>query len=184
MLEKIEKNMKDLPDNFIIGLVVKSNNYEEVSLHLLNVLINKMGNTGSYVAINKPYENVINVLDRHKIDHNKLFFIDCITKKLGGGNLDFKNCLFLDSPENLTELGIALHEYSTLTHNKKRFLFLDSISTLGIHNDVNKVLKFIHYLTGKMRLWDINGIMITLREETDRRLIAELSQFCDKIIKV
>ncbi len=184
MIEKLEKSMKDLPDNFIVGLVVKSDDYEQVSLHLLDVLINKMGNTGSYVAINKPYENVIHTLEKHKIDHKKLFFIDCITKKLGGENLDVSNCLFLDSPESLTELGIALHEYSTLTHNKKRFLFLDSISTLGVHNDINRVLKFIHYLTGKMRLWNINGVMVTLREETDKKLITELSQFCDKMIRV
>ena len=44
------------------------------------------------------------------------------------------------------------------------------------------MLKFIHYLTGKIRLWNIQGIMVALHEDTDKRLISEISQFCDRMI--
>jgi len=184
MYNKLEKELKDLPQNFIVGFVVSSNKYEETNLHLLEFFVNKLGYSGSYVTVNRPYENLVFTLDKHKINMDKLFFIDCITKNIGGAEKNIPNCLFLDSPSSLTDLGIALHEYVSLTKDKKRFLFLDSLSTLFIHNDRNTMMRFIHYITGKMRLWNISGIMISLHEETDKNIIAELSQFCDKIIKV
>jgi len=182
--EKLEKEMKDLPENFIVGLVVSSDKYEETNLHLLELLVNKMGYSGSYITINRPYENIIFMLNKHNIKVDNLFFIDCITKKIGGVEKSAPNCLFLDSPQHLTDLGIALHEYVSLTKDTKRFLFLDSLSTLFIHNDQTTMMRFIHYLTGKIRLWNISGVMISLHEESDKKVIGEISQFCDKIIRV
>ena len=46
------------------------------------------------------------------------------------------------------------------------------------------MMRFIHYLTGKIRLWNISGVMISLHEESDKKVIGEISQFCDKIIRV
>lgn len=184
VFNKIEKELRNLPPNFIIGLVVSSDKYEETNLHLLELLVNKMGYSGSYVTVNKPYDNLVFNLDKHKIKRDKLFFIDCITKNLGGVERNTPNCVFLDSPSSLTDLGIALHEYVSLTKDNKRFLFIDSLSTLFMHNDRNTMMKFIHYITGKMRLWNISGIMISLHDETDKKVIAELSQFCDKIIRI
>lgn len=182
--EKLEKELKELPQNFIVGFIVGSDRYEETNLHLLEFFVNKLGYSGSYVTINRPYDNLIFTLDKHKIKMDKLFFIDCITRNIGGVERNAPNCLFLDSPSNLTDLGIALHEYVSLTKDSKRFLFLDSLSTLFVHNDRTTMMRFIHYITGKMRLWNINGIMISLHEETDKKIIAELSQFCDKIVRV
>ena len=99
-------------------------------------------------------------------------------------NLCFSFTEFINSPSHLTDLSIALHKYFTSSEDKNRFLHLDSLSTLNIHNEAGSVLKFVHYLTGKMRVFGLKGVILSLREETDKKLIAELSQFCDKMIKL
>tara|TARA_Y100000310_G_C20035065_1_gene513525 strand:- start:87 stop:386 length:300 start_codon:yes stop_codon:yes gene_type:complete len=93
-----------------------------------------------------------------------------------------KNCVFVESPEHLTDLSVALHKFFTSSNEKNRFLYIDSLSTLTIHNNLDTVLRFIHYVTGKMRIFGFNGMMLSLHEETDKRLISELGQFCDKVI--
>lgn len=182
MLEKLYNELSDLPEDFIAGVIISSDAYKEVNLQIANFLINKKGATGSYVTINRPYTNVVGLLKDRNINPNKLHFIDCITKTLGGKLPKADNCEFISSPAHLTELSIALHKYVSSSKEKNRFLHIDSLSTLCIHNDIESVLKFIHYLTGKMRIFGLKGVIISLREETDKKLIAELSQFCDKMI--
>lgn len=183
MFEKLKKEFETLPENFIVGLIIKSGDYEEINLKILEYFVNQKGEKGSYITVNRPYENVIKVLKNRNINISNLYFIDCITKKLGGKPLFARNAVFIDSPENLTELSLRLHE-STVKANSRKFVFVDSLSTLSIYNNPEVMLKFIHYLTGKMRLWNLNGIIISLHGEADKKLIAELSQFVDKMIEV
>ena len=184
MLQKLQKELDELPDNFIVSIVMPSLNYKDVNLHMLEYFVNKKQHSGVYVSVNKPFEHLLQTLESKNIDHTNLFFIDCITKKLGGEPSKRNNVKFLESPQNLTDLGIALHEFTTETGEKKKFVYIDSLSTLCIHNNMETMQKFIHYLTGKIRLWGINGIMLSLHEDMDKKLLSELSQFCDKIIRL
>lgn len=179
MDKKIVDELKDLPENFIVLLIVGSDKYEEANMHILDLLVNKEKSTGSYVTVNRPYKNMVQLMKTKNIDSDKIFFIDCITRKVEEPK-EVKNCVFIDSPSNLTELGIALEE--VFKQSEHKFLFLDSLNILSVYNSVDRVVKFAHFLTSKMRMHDLKGIMISLHEETDKKLISELSQFCDKMI--
>lgn len=181
MTLNIEKELKNLPDNFVVGLVVNSDKYENVKMDILKYLTNKKRQSGSYVAINKPYQATVDDLKQNKVNTDKLYFIDCITKKFGGKGQNTKNCVFIDSPGDLTEISLELHQ--SMQNQERKFLFVDSLSTLAVYNNPEMILKFIHYLTGKIRIWGLSGVLIALNEETDKKIIAELAQFCDKIIK-
>ena len=183
MLQKLQQELDQLPDNFIVSVVMPSLNYKDVNMHMLEYFINKKQHSCVYVSVNRPFQHVIQTLDSKNIDHSSIFFIDCITKKLGGESIKKSNVHFLDSPQNLTDLGIELHESTTGKGNdKNKFVYIDSLSTLCIHNNMETMQKFIHYLTGKIRLWGINGVMLSLHEDMDPKLLSELSQFCDKVI--
>jgi len=71
-----------------------------------------------------------------------------------------------------------------MKQKQDRFIFFDSLSTLLVYNQSKSVTKFAHFLTGKMREWKIKGVLISLQKNTDERLIAQVSQFCDRIIEV
>ncbi|MBS3113216.1 hypothetical protein J4418_03985 [Candidatus Woesearchaeota archaeon] len=182
MLEKLKKELKSLPKNFIVGVVLPTKNYEFINLELLRMLSAQKGVVGGYVSVNRPFNDLSLKLKSSNISLDNLFFIDCITKEVGGKSIDSPNCVYIDSPKSLTDIGIAMHQFIVHTKDYEKFLYVDSISTLGIHNDSNTMLRFIHFLTGKIRLWGIQGVMVALHEDSDQRLIAEISQFCDKMI--
>ena len=182
MIGKLKKELKGLPINFIVGVILPTENYESTNLELLRMLSSQKGIVGNYVSVNRPFNDLVQKLNDSKINHDNLFFIDCITKKIGGKPIDVPNCVYIDSPSALTDISIAMHQFIEHTKVHNQFIYIDSISTLSIHNDMNKMLKFIHYLTGKIRLWGIQGIMVALHEDTDQKLISEISQFCDKMI--
>ena len=181
-MKNLEKELENLPENFIVGIVMPSDRYEEANMRLLSFLVNTKKSRGSYVAVSKPYNHTISLLKHRDINTDNIHFIDCLTKSLGSKATKTKNCVFINSPAHLTELGIALHDYFTSSGEKNRFLYIDSISSLLIHNNIDTVLKFVHYVTGKMRVFGFNGMLLSLHEEKDKKLVSHLSQFCDKVI--
>ena len=65
---------------------------------------------------------------------------------------------------------------------KEKFLFFDSLNTLLIYNAVGTVARFIHFLATKMRVWGVKGIIISLQKESNKELIDEIEQLCDRRI--
>ena len=180
MLEKIKKEINTLPENFVVLTIVPYDKSEEVNLGILKFLINEKKNKGSYIAVNKPYQSITEILGKNKIDSDQLFFIDCMTKKAGGNTKDITNCSFIDTPSNLTSLGIELEKlFKKAEHN---FVFLDSLNMLVQYNNKKQIIQFAHSLLSKVRINNIKGIVVGLHEETDEDLIAELSQLCDKVL--
>jgi len=120
-------------------------------------------------------------LEQKGINTKKLFFIDLITSEISEATEKIDNCLFMESPKSLTDLSIALSE-AVKSMPGDKFIFLDTLSTLLVYNQLTTVTKFAHFLTSKMRQWDINGLLVSMEKETDPNLQAQLAQFCDKVI--
>jgi len=179
MRKTLENELKNLPENFLVMAIVPSKHFEDANMHLLSILIDKYNAKGSYITVNRPYRNMVQLLERKNINISNLFFIDCITKELKE-KAKAKNCYFVGSPSNLTEIGIALDPI--FKEGKHRFVFLDSLDTLMIYNTTESVIRFAHFLTSKVRLHDLSGVLLAVHENSDEKLMVKLAQFCDKVI--
>ena len=125
--------------------------------------------------ISVAMDQAVNALPTKK----KFIFLDAVTEVSTSEIKKTKACLFIGSPENLSDISIAIDQAVTAIPSKDKFLFFDSLNTLLIYNDVRVVAQFIHFLANKMRTWKIRGIIISLKKESDKELIDELSQICD-----
>ena len=133
----------------------------------------------------QSYKNKeIIVVSKEKIDLNKVIFIDAVTTTVGGKVEKTDDCLFIGSPKNLSDISIAMDQAIMAIPKKDKFLFFDSLSTLLLYNDVSVVAKFVHFLSGKMRIWEVKGIIISLRRAKDKELIQELKEFCDVVLNL
>ena len=179
------KELKKVKKEEIVLILSDEKKYLDTNLKILNILTNKLDEKGIYVTVNRPFESLNEMLEKNKIKTKNLFFIDAITMTIVGEAKEVPNCLFINSPNSLTELGIALGEaFSSMQKKEDKFIFFDSLSTLLIYNQSKSVTKFAHFLTGRMRQWKIKGVLISLQKNVDERLIAQVSQFCDRIIEV
>ncbi|MEM2925059.1 MAG: ATPase domain-containing protein [Methanocellales archaeon] len=166
----------------IILVLAKAENYTKAVLKLIEYAVNIKKEPGVYVTLNKPYVAMKKLLE-NKVDLRMLIFIDAFTQLAGGKPEKSEGVLFLNNAEDLTGLSIALDQAVKSIPTKQKFVFLDSLSTLLIYNKSGSVTKFIHFLTCKMRLWEIDGIFISLDEEDDQ-VISKLKMFCDKIMHI
>lgn len=183
---EIEARLEKLPIEFIALIISGADVYSLAQEIALRVLIKKKDMCGIYITFNRPYSTLKEAVEKQGIDSSKLFFIDLITETAGGKveRGAGERCFYVSSPKNLTELSILMEQAMLRLPRERRFVFIDSISTMLIYNDPDTVLRFVHSLTGKMRLLGITGIIFLLEKESDEKFRAQISQFCDAVITI
>ena len=171
------KQLKKLKE-YVVLATVDAKRYQDANIALIREMTSQKI-PGVYVTLNKPYHTVKELFRKKGIDTKLMIFIDGVTKTSGGNIEKTDECLFIGNPENLSDISLAMDQAVTSLPPKERFVFFDSLSTLLIFNSLSTVAKFVHFIAGKMRMWKVKGIIISLEKESHKDLINELSQFCD-----
>ena len=178
-MKKEELNrLKEMKDSVVIA-VISAKKYQEVNSNIVKYLTRDIKIPGVYVTLNKPFSQMRSIFEKANVDTKLILFIDAITKTVGGQTEKTKECLYIGTPENLSDISLAMDQAVTSLPGKEKFLFFDSLNTLIMYNDVKTVARFIHFLAGKMRIWKVRGIIVSLQKKGNEELINELTQFCD-----
>lgn len=178
----LEAEFEDLHRHDIALVVAGTEQYQAVNDRLLDYMVNQQGLPGIYVTMNKPYTTIHRVLEDRGIPAHDIFFIDAISKTTHADTPDSDDVIFLETPEHLTDVSIAIDSAIEELSDDRKFLFLDSLATLSVYNEMEDVVRFVHQLTAQMRDWDVAGVIFSLEAESDRELIDKISQFCDRVI--
>ncbi len=177
--ESFKKEVRSLKD-YILLITVDSKNYQKTVIDVVKFLVSEQNIPGVYVTLNKPYEIMQRTMNSNGIDTRLVIFIDA-TSRAEAKKVD--NCLYIGSPEKLSDMSVAMDQAIKALPGDK-FLIFDSLNTLLIFNKPATVARFIHFLTGKMREWKIKGIVVTLEKETEPALLDEITQFADARVDV
>ncbi|MFH1249226.1 MAG: ATPase domain-containing protein [archaeon] len=179
MVKKQKKDdletLQSLKD-YVALATVNAEKYQKMNIKIIKSFTDKKI-PGVYVTLSKPVVTVKKLLEEAGVDTRIVIFIDAITKTIDGTEKK-DNCLFIGTPENLSDISIAMDQAVTALPAQK-FIFFDSLSVLLVYNQPALVAKFIHLIAGKMHIWKVKGIIISLRRKEDEELIKELFQFCD-----
>ena len=178
--ETFKKEVKSLKD-YILLITFDAKNYQKTAVDVVKFLVNEQNIPGVYVTLNKPFEIMQRTFAGNNIDTRLIIFIDVASRTEAK---KIENCLYIGSPEKLSDLSVAMDQAIKAIPTDEKFLIFDSLNTLNIFNKPATVARFVHFLTGKMREWKIKGVIITLEKETDPVLLDELTQFSDNRIDI
>ncbi|MBL7160608.1 MAG: hypothetical protein ISS93_02015 [Candidatus Aenigmarchaeota archaeon] len=181
-MDQLGSQFKDLPDGFIALVLTDAEEMLKTNITILKELT-KQDHIGLYITVNQPYKRLLQLLDNNKIPTDRMFFIDCVTRMAGGTSKRENNCIFIASPSGLTELGIAISQALESFPDKKKYIYMDALSTLIIYNTAGSIAKFSHFIMSKIKILGVSGVFIAARKEVDEQLIAQIAQFCDKVIR-
>lgn len=150
--------------------------------HIIQTLIGK-GYRVVVITTNQPSVVLKKHYSTDGIDISRVSFIDAITKyALGKIPPGQEDCRFINSPSNLTDLGIAITEVLHSLANEKTCLLFDSVSTMLIYLPSTNISKFIHFITSKLRLVDAAGIFLAVEKGLDPLLLTQLTTYVDGTI--
>ena len=176
MKETLERELSHLPKDFVVLTILPREHYETLNMHMLKILIHHRQFNGAYVAINRPYNSMMKIMKQNNIDSSKVFFLDCVSETKETPS----NCVLLRTPESLTNIGISLDPI--YKNDDFSFIFLDSLDALSLFHKPEIVIRFARSLIFKVKQHGMHGVMLGLYEDTDKKIIDEVSMVCDKII--
>lgn len=179
--KKIKEELKDLPENWIVLILTDAEKYLQVNTEVLKMLLSQ-DLKGIYITINKPYKSMVEFFKKKGLPVEKLYFVDCVTEMIGGETKREESVIYIH-PTNLTGISIAVNELIQKIEGDK-FLFIDSLTTLLIYNSTGSTEKFSHFMTNRIRLYNLKGLLLSLEEEMKEKLLPTLSKFTDKVIKI
>ena len=180
-IKKLEEELSNLPEGSIVLLETSAENSFELSMALMGILTNRNDN-GIVLSASRPYVNLVSMYQKNNIDLNKIFILDLVSKSQNG-EVEQDNVLFLENVSALTDISLSLNERFKM-NNGKKFVFIDSITTMLIHNKPYVFARFIHSVLTRMRLNGVGGVLISLSDKTNGDVRAEIAQLCDKVIRI
>ena len=179
MAQKLEVELKKLKDEIVL-VETASEKYQQVNFEVLSILT-KNSLAVIVISASRPYANFLDCCKKKKIPDQKLFVLDCISKSHGLVKEE-ERVMYLENASMLTGISLGLTGAIQKIDGKKS-VFIDSISSLLIHNQPATFARFVHGLLTKMRISQVPVVLIAL-EDTPKEILAEIVQLCDKVIKV
>jgi len=176
----LKRIKEELKKNAIILVVVPHEKYLKFMIGLAKELAASQKQT-CYVTSNRPYVALVRTFKDNKINVNKFFFIDAVTKSIGEDVKKIKNCVFVKSPYDLVGLAISISEALKKCNN----LLFDSLSSLLLYEKPQNIMKFVHNIVNRIRVvGNVAAIFVILKGDVDAKLIKDFSMFIDDIIEL
>lgn len=170
--------LASLETNDIVLVMLGKDSYRKRLDELLAALSAAKTRT-CYVLLNLPYASARKRLAGGNIDPSRFFFIDVLTSAVGRGD-ECQDCLFVEDPHALTDLGLAMSQ--AIEEKNCDILLLDAVSTLLIYHPRNVVVMFSHNAITKLRMWRKKGIFLLVGEDAGSELMKDLVMFSDAVI--
>ncbi len=181
-IKNLIKELDNCPEGGIFLIETTAENILEVHLAAVK-WISKKNYAQIILSASRPCKNLLSLYKKDNINISKLIIL-CTCCQGKEKNVYEKNkVIHIASCTSLTEIAISLSQSMEKIKDKK-FIFIDSINTLLIHNEPRLLAKFIHSILTKMRINNVSGLLISLEIETNKELRAEIMQLCDKIIEI
>ena len=166
-----------------VGIVLPSNNYEELTHALFDVIRSNSDQPWIYVTITKPF-HLINRQFKDAITDSSISFIDAVSRAAGIQTNDDR-CYFLDSPSQLEQLILTIvNTVKKYGEDQQPTVVLDALSTLSLYNDGLLVTEFFSHLLNNLYLYNTHTISLCLEEEMNEYMNKMLYLKNEKIIKL
>ncbi|MCL5016876.1 MAG: DUF835 domain-containing protein [Candidatus Parvarchaeota archaeon] len=179
MVEQVDIGnvMGDLLSHGVSMLTLKDRDFLEKNYQSVFSTISKGSLSLVYITSSLPSHIIVPQLKSAGIVDYTL--IDTITKSMfSGADRDIENCIFLNSPGELTALGISMEK--VLDSKKNVLVLIDSVTSFLIYNSENDLLKFVHYVSSVIHEKNEKAIFVVISEDGISKLFMDkLRSFMD-----
>ncbi len=187
IIEPLVRTMNDHPAGAVVMLELPTEAYFDANLATVEGLL-KLGFEGVYVSVNRPFPNLVELFGQRGIDLNKLLFIDIATLLADTERTDDPRCIHVSPEIDIDELVRAIYTSLERLSGPKRFVFIDSLTTITLYKPLSETLRFSEFLLRTIRKHhDIQNISLVVNVAADlaqKRFIQDVALKVDEVIKV
>ena len=196
---KADTMLKDQTINLIEQMILQSyrkgvivmvesptDTYFEINLSIIKLLMNK-GFQGIYISFQRPFKNVSSIFKTKGININELLFIDTATAFSGEQQHDDMHCINVSQALDIDELVKAIYTSMPKLNSQKKFIFIDSLTTIALYKPFSEIMRFSEFLMGTVRKVDVGNIILIFNVAKDlaqKKFIRDVAFRVDRVITV
>jgi KaiC/GvpD/RAD55 family RecA-like ATPase len=144
-----------------------------------------LGYEGIYITLSKDYKELTKIFREQGIDMGKLAFVDGVSQMYGIGAVDAPNVKYISGPISLDGIVAAITDIIPAMKSDKKFVFLDSITTVLLYNSLERTLQFSEFLTTSLKRLQVAGVVASVSKGfANDKLIKELTKMSNEVIKL
>lgn len=182
--EILKEKFSNLTDGWVTLLEIPVEKAMEINVNAIKVL-QDMGYEGVYITLSKDYIELSKVFRENGIDMGKIAFIDGISQMYGVSEVASPNVTYVSGPLSIDALTEAVTKRVATMKAEKKFVFLDSITTILLYNSLEKTIEFSNFITSSFKQMKVVGIVVSIsRGFTNEKLIEELTKVSNQTIEL
>lgn len=179
--EELGKQLAGFGDRSAVSVVADIGNYVPMIKGVVNFAAGN-GLKCIYITCTLPAKVVMEQLGSENIKVDNIYFIDTISYLVGSAHDEKSQTIFVESPTMLEGIMLKVDTWLKKLHDGKKLVFLDSVSTLAMHNDVPLISEFLHYFVNNLRGRGIRTVLLSVAGQTPEEIENILRLVCDESV--
>ena len=168
----------------VIMLEVSADNYFEENASSVRFLTTN-GYEGVYVSFNRPFKNISSLLEWNGIDINNIMIVDGATAFSGEEQEKNPRCISISSKMDIDETVRAVCASLSKLKSKKKFVFVDSLTTMGLFKPLSDMKKFSELLVRavkKNKVGDVTFLFNIAEDPSQKKFIKDMDPYTDEFL--
>jgi KaiC/GvpD/RAD55 family RecA-like ATPase len=182
--ELLQDHFSRLNHGWIVLMQIPMEKAMDVNVESIKVL-QGLRYEGVYVTLSKDYVELTKIFREHGVDMGKLAFVDGVSQMYGIGAVDSSNVKYISGPISLDGIVAAITDIIPAMKNEKKFVFLDSITTVLLYNSLERTLQFSEFLTTSLKRLQVTGVVTSVSKGfANDKLIKEFTKMSNEVINI
>jgi len=180
----LNERLKDLDKDSVVIVESPVENYLQTNISSVKSMLDN-GFEGVYLSFQRPFKNISGLFEKEGIDLGRLFVIDFATAFSNSDQEINSRCVNVDPDIKVEDMVNTICSSLEKLSQDKRFVFVDSLSTLAFHEEFSETMRFPEYLINTIRKNKINDVTFVFNIAKDlakRRYIENISVYANEHI--
>lgn len=148
-------------------------------------ILGSEGFSGVYVALSKDYLSVSVALQKSGVDLSRIRFVDAISRMYGIAPVETEEVLYVDGPLSAEALVTGITESVRAIKSERRFVLLDSLTTILLYNSVESTVAFGTKLRQLLKREQAACIVVVAyMDSANQEIIEQIADDSSEIVSV
>ena len=184
--KSIEQAIQMDKHGIIIMIELPINAYFETNSSTIKLLTDQ-GFQGIYISFQRPFQNISSFFESEGIDTSTLLFIDAATALSGEKQHEDPRCVHVSQELDIDELVKAIYLSLPKLKSQKKFIFIDSLTTISLYKPLSQIMRFSEFLMRTVRKENEENVILIFNVAKDlaqKKFIREVAFHVDQVISV
>ena len=162
----LNERLKDIEKESIILIESPVENYLQANISSIKSMLDN-GFGGIYLSFQRPFNNIYNIFKEEGIKLENLFIVDFATAFSNSDKVLNPRCVNINPGVSVEDMVNTICSSLQELSSNKRFVFIDSLSTLSLHEDYSETLRFSECLINTIKRKNINDVTFIFNTAQD-----------------